>query len=84
MLTAPMVRNRFAPVFGLETASDGEIRSPAHNDGWRTGDRMGAWPIFLLSASELVAGRDKAQPDFRASIMKVDDGRGPRVMLSTL
>jgi len=44
----------------------------------------GPWPIFFLGPDELVAGRDNQHMDFRLSIMKVRDGNGPSVVLSTL
>src|SRR5262249_8634942 len=39
---------------------------------------------FFLGSDELVAGRDNKHMDFRLSVMKVDDGAGPSVVVSTL
>jgi Protein of unknown function (DUF2867) len=48
------------------------------------GKKIGPWPIFFLGPDELVAGRDNKHMDFRLSIMKVRDGSGPSVVVSTL
>ena len=53
-------------------------------DRYIVGQKIGPWPIFFLGPDELVAGRDNQHMDFRLSIMKVRDGNGPSVVLSTL
>jgi hypothetical protein len=53
-------------------------------DRYFIGEKIGPWPIFLLSSDELVAGRDNKHMDFRLSIMKVHDGARPSVVVSTL
>jgi len=84
MKSALIGRNRIARLFGLETASDAEIKTPKREGAYRVGDRIGAWPIYSLDARELVAGRDNAHLDFRVSIMKVEDSHGAAAVLRTL
>jgi len=38
----------------------------------------------VMGSDELVAGRDNEHMDFRLSIMRVRDGNGPCVVVSTL
>jgi hypothetical protein len=47
------------------------------------GQKICPWPIFFLGPDELIAGRDNKHMDFRLSIMKVRDGNGPSVVVST-
>jgi hypothetical protein len=77
-------RNRIARLFGLETASEAEIQSSERKGSYRVGDRIGAWPIFSLDETELIAGRDNRHLDFRVSVMKIEDGQGAAAVLSTL
>lgn len=81
---ALLLRNRVAALFGLETPSDAEILGAQRQAGYRVGDKIGPWPIYLLGENELVAGRDNGHLDFRVSIMKVEDEAGAGVVVSTL
>lgn len=73
MKWAMIARNRAAAMFGLETPSDAEVMTPAFRGAYAVGDKIGAWPIFALSETELVAGRDNSHLDFRLSVMKAGD-----------
>jgi hypothetical protein len=48
------------------------------------GDKIGVWPIFALTETELVAGRDNKHLDFRVSVLKETDGGTASVVVSTL
>jgi uncharacterized protein DUF2867 len=52
-------------------------------DRYPVGQKICPWPIFFLGPDELIAGRDNKHMDFRLSIMKVRDGNGPSVVVST-
>jgi hypothetical protein len=70
-MKAPMiVRNRIASWCGLEAPTATEIISPEMRTSYVVGDKIGGWPIFALTDTELVAGRDNRHLDFRLSILK--------------
>jgi len=67
-----IARNNAASLFGLDTATDAEIMTPVRRDTYQVGDTIGPWPIFALSAAELVAGRNNPHLDFRLSVLKAN------------
>ena len=75
-----IARNKVAGFAGLER----EILNIEKRGHYIVGQKIGPWPIFFLGPNELVAGRDNKHMDFRLSIMKVRDGNGPSVVVSTL
>ena len=75
-----IARNKVAGFAGLER----EILNIEKRGHYIVGQKIGPWPIFFLGPDELVAGRDNKHMDFRLSIMKVRDGNGPSVVVSTL
>ena len=79
-----IARNKIAGFAGLETPTTGEILNMEKKDRCIVGQKIGPWPIFFLGLDELVAGRDNKHMDFRLSIMKVRDGAGLSVVVSTL
>jgi hypothetical protein len=79
-----IARNKAAGFAGLETPTTSEILNIEKSDRYIVGQKIGPWPIFFLGPDELVAGRDNKHMDFRLSIMKVRDGSGPSVVVSTL
>ena len=79
-----IARNEVAALAGLEVPTTSEIMNMERRDRYLIGEKIGPWPIFLLSSDELVAGRDNKHMDFRLSIMKVHDGARPSVVVSTL
>jgi hypothetical protein len=79
-----IARNKVAGFAGLETPTTSEILNMEKRDRYIVGQKIGPWPIFFLDPDELVAGRDNKHMDFRLSIMKVRDGDGPSVVVSTL
>jgi len=78
-----VARNWAVKPFGLKTATAHEIFTPPVLQGYSVGDKIGSWPIFELSAKELVAGRDNSHLDFRVSILKILIP-SPAVVISTV
>ncbi len=79
-----MVRNRIASFCGLDAPTASEIIHPAIKSSYDVGDKIGVWPIFSLTETELVAGRDNKHLDFRVSVLRVTDGETASVIVSTL
>ncbi|MDI4237494.1 DUF2867 domain-containing protein [Bradyrhizobium sp. Arg237L] len=79
-----VARNNVAGFASLETSTTSEILNIQKNDRYIVGQKIGPWPIFFLGPDELIAGRDNKHMDFRVSIMKVRNGNGPSVVVSTL
>lgn len=83
MRTLLMVRNRLAAWVGLDVAPDENIRSFKRKSDYAVGDVIGPWPIFALSETELIAGRDNSHLDFRFSVLKLYTP-SPSVVFSTI
>jgi Protein of unknown function (DUF2867) len=66
-----IARNKVAGFAGFETPTTSELLNIEKRDRYIVGQKIGPWPIFLLVADELIAGRDNKHMDFRLSIMKV-------------
>lgn len=66
-----MLRNRLAARAGLAVASDAAIRNFERRPRYAVGDTIGPWPIYHLSDTELIAGRDNSHLDFRVSVLKL-------------
>jgi Protein of unknown function (DUF2867) len=79
-----IVRNRIASACGLDAPTASEILNPEIRSSYRAGDRIGVWPIFTLTETELVAGRDNKHLDFRLSLLKETDGGNASVVVSTI
>ncbi len=79
-----LVRNRIASLCGLEAPSASQVLNPEIKSSYRVGDKIGAWPIFHLSETELVAGRDNKHLDFRLSVLKVPNDATVSCVVSTL
>ena len=65
MKTLLLVRNAIASLCGLAVPTASEVLNLEIKSSYRVGDKIGAWPIFHLSETELVAGRDNKHLDFR-------------------
>jgi hypothetical protein len=78
-----IARNKAAALAGLEVPTKSEIMNMEQRDHYFIGEKIGPWPIFILSSDELVAGRDNKHMDFRLSIMKGQDGVRSSVVVST-
>ncbi|MEP6823385.1 MAG: DUF2867 domain-containing protein [Ramlibacter sp.] len=79
-----MARNRLVSWFGLEAASAAEMRHFEIKHCYRVGENIGVWPIFCLTATELVAGRDNGHLDFRLSVCKLGEAGTASVVVSTV
>ena len=81
--TLLILRNRIAARAGLAVAPDAAIRSFERKAHYAVGDNIGPWPIFHLSETELIAGRDNHHLDFRLSVLKLSTPV-PSVAISTI
>ena len=79
-----IARNAVARLCGLETSSAGEILDPRIGGAYAVGDKIGPWPIFAITADEIVAGRDNSHMDFRLSVLRTHDDTGSSVTVSTV
>lgn len=79
-----ILRNRLAAVAGLATAADVDILHPQRRTHYQVGDLIGPWPIFGLTATELIAGRDNQHLDFRLSVLLESDCAMPAAVVSTV
>jgi Protein of unknown function (DUF2867) len=69
MKWALIMRNRLAAAAGLATAADVDILHPRRRLHYQVGDLIGPWPIFGLTETELIVGRDNRHLDFRLSVL---------------
>jgi Protein of unknown function (DUF2867) len=84
-MKAPLIiRNKIASLCGLDAPTTAEITHPEIKSSYQVGDKIGAWPIFSLSETELIAGRDNKHLDFRLSVLKVAEGEIVSVVVSTI
>jgi len=65
-----IVRNRVASFCGLDAPTASEIINLEVKNSYSVGDKIGVWPIFALTESELVAGRNNKHMDFRLSVLR--------------
>ena len=84
MKLALIIRNRIAGLCGLEAPTTAEVNHLEIKSSYRVGDKIGVWPIFALSDTELVAGRNNKHLDFRLSVLKDGDGTNRSVVVSTI
>lgn len=78
-----LLRNRLAKRAGLIVPPDAAIRSFDRKADYSVGDTIGPWPIYHLSETELVAGRDNRHLNFRVSVIKLNTN-APTVAVSTI
>lgn len=79
-----MIRNRIVRLFGLDAATASEILDFTQKSSYRVGDKIGVWPIFVLTETELVAGRDNKHLDFRLSVLKIMENETASVVVTTI
>ena len=79
-----IARNRLASLAGLDAPTASEIMKPEMKSHYAVGEKIGPWPIFSLSESELIAGRDNTHLDFRLSVLRETDGETASVVVSTV
>jgi hypothetical protein len=79
-----VLRSWLASCFGLEVPTTAEIMRPQIKARYSVGDKIGPWPIFHLTETELVAGRDNKHLDFRLSVLKEAGGGSSSAVVSTV
>ena len=79
-----IVRNRIASWCGLDAPRALEIINVEMKSGYAVGEKIGVWPIFALTETELIAGRDNKHLDFRLSVLKETDRESSSVVVSTV
>jgi len=84
MKRALILRNRLAAVCGLSTADDADILLPERRPHYAVGDLIGPWPIFAMTSTELVAGRDNKHLDFRLSVLLESKESDSTAVISTV
>jgi hypothetical protein len=77
-------RNWLASRFGLEAPTSAEIMRPRVRASYSVGDKIGPWPIFHITETELIAGRDNKHLDFRLSVLKEPIAGGSSTVVSTV
>ena len=84
MKVALVLRNWLASCFGLEVPTTAEIMHPQVKARYAVGDEIGPWPIFHVTQTELVAGRDNQHLDFRLSVLKETSAGSFSAVVSTV
>ena len=79
-----IVRNRVASFCGLDAPTASEIMNPEVKNSYVVGEKIGVWPLFALTANELVAGRNNKHLDFRLSVLREVGGEHGSVVVSTI
>lgn len=77
-------RNRLASACGLEAPTQAEILECPRKPDYAVGQKIGPWPIFSISDTELVAGRNNKHLDFRLSVLREGSGTGTMTVISTV
>jgi hypothetical protein len=84
MKLALIARNRVASFCGLDAPAASEIINPEVKSSYVVGEKIGVWPIFALTANEIVAGRNNKHLDFRLSVLREAGDESGSVVVSTL
>ena len=71
---ALVARNAVAGLIGLDVPTVAQVMRDEIRGPYAVGDLIGPWPIFALSADEIVAGRDNTHMDFRLSVLRGERG----------
>ena len=79
-----IARNTVAGWCGLEVPTVADIRNVEIRDHYAVGDKIGPWPIFALTETELIAGRDNPHLNFRLSVLTRTVDGVPHVFVSTI
>ena len=79
-----IARKRLASLAGLEAPTASEIMTPEMKSLYSVGEQIGPWPIYALSGSELIAGRDNSHLDFRLSVLRETNGESVSAVISTV
>ena len=84
MKLALIVRNRVALFCGLDAPTASEIMNTEAKNSYVVGEKIGVWPLFALTANELVAGRNNKHLDFRLSVLREVGVERDSVVVSTI
>ena len=84
MKVALIARNRIASWCGLAAPKAADILHVDIKRSYAVGDMLGVWPLYVLTDTELVAGRDDKHLDFRFSLLKESGGDTASVVVSTV
>lgn len=77
-------RNRAVRLFGLQVPAESDDFASTRRPSYAVGDTIGRWPIYALTDTELVAGRDNRHLDFRVSVLRLAHETPPTVAVSTV
>src|SRR5262249_48043429 len=73
-----------AGLAGLAVPTVSDVLNISIHDRYVIGDIIGVWPIFALTETEIIAGRDNRHLDFRVSVLKRREGQQATVTVSTI
>ena len=76
-------RNRIVPLFGLKGASIKSVNRPEIKDRYQVGDKILRFTLRLQNETEIIAGNNDMHMDFRVSVLRIDEGNGPKVVVTT-
>lgn len=79
-----VARNAIARLAGLDVPSVADIMKPKVRNSYAVGDQIGPWPIFVISETEIIAGRNNKHLDFRLSVLKQTGPATASVTVSTI
>ena len=65
-----IIRNHIVAIWGLHAEPANAVMNPVTARHYAVGDNIGSWPIFNLTETELIAGRNDRHLDFRISIFR--------------
>ncbi len=77
------MRNQIVPLFGLKGASVKSVNRPKIKDRYQVGDKILRFTLRLQNETEIIAGNDDKHLDFRVSVLRIDEGNGPKVVVTT-
>jgi hypothetical protein len=84
-MTALLIaRNWIASRCGLDVPAASDIMNASRKEHFKVGDTIGPWPIFSLTDTELVAGRDNRHLDFRLSLLRITHDEVSSIVVSTI
>jgi hypothetical protein len=79
-----LARNAVASRFGLVVPKPSDILNPVIKETYQAGEKIGPWPLFFISETELIAGQDNGHLDFRLSVLRQKHGADSEVVVSTI
>lgn len=77
-------RNKLFLLLGLHASSAAEIWKPQIKSGYCVGDKIVRFIIYALNETEIVTGMDEKHLDFRVSVLRLAEGDGEKIVVSTV